>query len=487
MKSAMMAFELDDDDLKEHSYIYFANSAKVMGRQFDVYLAQLVPMLLRVTMETELIAHNPEDDDDPDDEEDDDHENLYINVRDCFVNSKKAALTALGAMAEHTHEGYAPYLESTIEAIINQDKGGALFSYHDIIRAEAVECLQQLTGVVCYAQGVSQKPPKLETVPLPPLATQVLQTALKTFVIAMGEDHSKLVVSTACEAVGVVVQRVGVAALNLVLEDVAGKKSLVSDLLMQKVLLLISEKAPCQKVTAESQAQGDDEDDEGHETSMLDAAGDLIVILSQTVGEQIVPYFDSLQKPLLKFMKPTRAFSERSSAIGTYVEVLLEIGQHALKYIDTILPIIRTSLSDPMEGVRRNAAYGLGVVVRVAGPVLVPHYMTILQSLHPLCTRPVELMGADKGGADVDNALSTVAHMIKGDIATMGPALPHVLPVLLAALPLRSDLGEGANVYGCLIELTLNGNASAMSLLPQILAAFGKCFFFFFLNSKCIL
>ena len=126
-----------------------------------------------------------------------------------------------------------------------------------------------------------------------------------------------------------------------------------------------------------------------------------------------------------------------------------------------------------MEAVRRNAAYCLGVLVRVSGAALIPHYMAILQSLHPLCTRPAEQMGADKGGADVDNALSTVAYMIKTDLNSMKMVLPQVLPAMLAALPLRSDQSEGPNVYGCVIELLLGGDPTVQAQLPEVLRVFG--------------
>ena len=48
----------------------------------------------------------------------------------------------------------------------------------------------------------------------------------------------------------------------------------------------------------------------------MDSASDLIGTLSKTVGDQMIPFFDQLQKPLLRFMKPSRPFSDRAMAIG---------------------------------------------------------------------------------------------------------------------------------------------------------------------------
>jgi hypothetical protein len=135
--------------------------------------------------------------------------------------------------------------------------------------------------------------------------------------------------------------------------------------------------------------------------------------------------------------------------------------------------MIKAGLTDQMESVRRNCAYCVGVLVQATGLALAPHFMSILQALYPLCTRSVDKMTSDTGGADVDNALSSVARIIN----VGGPALiplPQVLPALLAALPLRSDTSEGPNIYGCLCDLVSSSDPSALALLPSILHAFGQ-------------
>jgi len=101
MQSAIQALELEDDDLKEHSYVFFANTSRVMGPLFQPYLDRLVPLLLDVVMESELVAYEDEDEDEEDNNDDDEEQpsNVFINGRDGFVNNKKAALTALGRYA----------------------------------------------------------------------------------------------------------------------------------------------------------------------------------------------------------------------------------------------------------------------------------------------------------------------------------------------------------------------------------------------------
>lgn len=54
------------------------------------------------------------------------------------------------------------------------------------------------------------------------------------------------------------------------------------------------------------------------------------------------------------------------------------------------------------------------MIVEVTGPALGDYFLQMLQWLHPLCLRKDSQKGrSDAGGADVDNALSAVAKMIK--------------------------------------------------------------------------
>jgi hypothetical protein len=130
-----------------------------------------------------------------------------------------------------------------------------------------------------------------------------------------------------------------------------------------------------------------------------------------------------------------------------------------------------------MEGVRRNSAFCVGVLVEATGTALSAHFMQLLQWLYPLCTRQEAQQTSDMGGADIDNALSSVARMIA--VAQAQMPLDRILPVMVASLPLRSDHSEGPNVYGCLCRLVLAGDAVATSaeLLPKLVEAFAQVFY----------
>jgi hypothetical protein len=159
-------------------------------------------------------------------------------------------------------------------------------------------------------------------------------------------------------------------------------------------------------------------------------------------------------------------------AIGCFAEVIHEIGPDSTRYIDTLLPILQMGLEDKMEGVRRNCAYCINSMVQSAPEFMKPHFMGILKCLGPLCTRDPTKAGSDVGGADIDNAISTVATMIIADRASI--PLPMVLPVLLSSLPLRADIAEGRNVFTAMHSLLNPLDPSVLGCLPQLLCAFGQ-------------
>jgi hypothetical protein len=135
------------------------------------------------------------------------------------------------------------------------------------------------------------------------------------------------------------------------------------------------------------------------------------------------------------------------------------------------MPFIQSGLLDPMEGVRRNSAYCIGTMVQAIKAPMIPHYQTFLMWLSPLCTRSADKAASDAGGADIDNALSAVARMI--DVSRESVPLPSVLPVMLSAMPLRADFGEGENIFKVISSLITSKEPTTLSMLPLVLVQLG--------------
>lgn len=469
MQSATMGIQLNDESLKEHSFVFIANCAKVMGKAYEPYMPALVPYLLEVISESELVLLSPEDKDDEDDAEEgeggDEDDNYRVHVEEGFINAKKAALTALGALAEHTHELFFPYLTNSLETLMTEDIG-AIYSLHEVIRAEALSITQYMVGVVLKGNGISEKPKFGEVLALNEMSVKVSTAAMSAFTACLLTDDDKLPVSYATEATVGVLRLMGVSALQLPGAD----GTPIANALMKAIHQILAEKAPCQQKYEGDAEEEEDEDD--HDNLVMDAVTDLIGELAKVLGPNFVVYFDEFQKLLLKFTKPSRAHTDRSMAIGCYAEVIAEIGTSSLKYVDLLMPMIQAGLADSMEGVRRNSAFCVGTLVQSTGTALVPHFLNMLQWLHPVCLRKDARKTSDTGGADVDNALAAVARLITA--APSAVPLAHVLPVVLAALPLREDTSEGPIIYQCFAQLLHTNDATAVSMVSQLVASFGE-------------
>ena len=466
LRSAMQGCNLHKDVLLEHTYIYVANTAKVMGDAYTPYLETLVPHLLDCVREPELSPIVDDEDLDVVDDEDDDEEddNFHLNVHSGFVNTKKAALSAIGSLAEHIGAGYYPYLETTMNTLL-EEHVGALWSFHKTVRAEALISLQHLVKVVARTHGITEKPSKGQELQLHNNVIEVCRAAMATYLNAMIEDVERLPAAYACEGAGGVIELLGVTALGIATSD----SKIIGNVLMNNIIVMLTEKAKCQTV---NQYEADEDEDEEHDNIFIDSVIDLIGQIAKALGPGFVPYFDQFKGHLLKYTKKNRPYTDRAMAIGCFAEVMDEIDDKACAYVDTLIPILQTGLSDPMEAVRRNCAFCIGVLSQNAAKVMVPNYLQVLQWIYPLCIRPAHQEQTDVGGADIDNALSAVARMINPAPDVI--PLAQVFPVMLAALPLRADHLEGAIIYGCFNKLLVAGNQAALSILPQFLNVFAQ-------------
>jgi hypothetical protein len=443
-----------------------------MGNHFDQSLPEMVPFLSGVILEPELSPFEDAEtqlaalgaDDEEDAEDDGEGDKYLLNTNAGFVDTKKAALVALGALAEHTKKSFFPYLEKVLNEVI-LDENGALNSYHDSIRSEALVLLEFMVQVACDHQNMPT-PPKHGAIPLDNIVTEVARVVLITYISAL-QDVEKLPVSSALNGICGVLELIGVSGLGITSPET---NKPIGEILVAELVTLLQEKAPCQAINKhEGHHTGDDDDDDDHDNVVMDSVCDCIGQMAKSAGPAFVPYYKQMHKLLLKFTKSSRAFTDRAMAIGCIAEVMNEIGGAAVsEYVGSVLPLIQSSLQDSMEAVRRNAAFCLGAICEAMGPALAPQFPMFLQLLRPLCDRPAEqLQAAGVGGGDIDNALSAVARMIR--VAPETIPLPQVIPVMINALPLRVDMVEAANVFGTLIDLVLKGNPVALSFLPQII------------------
>ena len=478
MQSALASLQMENETIKEYAYVFFANTAKIMQEQLGPSIDTILPAICESIGELELELDIGSDEEEEYDEEgSDDEDGRGYKVTDGIVQTKKAAITALGTLAQHCGPAVftAAHLEQGFKVLMED----GLQTVHSEVRAEVLEVLGYMIDSAVFhfgpVTGLPKEPKKGVAHPLAPQLTHIATVALGTLLKTMVHDDEKRVVAAAIESIAHILEKIGMAglALQATIPDTDDEEWVgmqIVQVLMQALTTAVMEKSTCQ--TQQVEHGDDDDDDEDHDHELMDQVSDLIGVLAKVLGEQFVPYFDTMAAPLLKFTKPQRAHTDRSMAIGCFAEVIGEIGAASMKFVDALLPAIQSGLQDPMEGVRRNCAYCIATLVHSTGDAMVPNFMTLLQWLSPLCTRTADKAASDTGGADIDNALSAVARMIAVSKAAI--PLAQVLPVMLASLPLRADLSEGQNIFGVLSQLLNDSDPAAMSLLPQLVIAFGQ-------------
>lgn len=478
MQSAQQGINFNDDELREYAYIFYANVAKSMKASFVPALPSLMPQLLQEASKAEFtFAAGSDDDDDEEegqagatqpaaataeaDDDDDDEDGAEINGEEGYVITKKSAITALACIAQYTEEHFASYLPQVFTIFLNPE--GPLGSYHFEIRGEAFEALQHFVTAACATQGLKQGPPAGTVIGIPQELVPYITQSLRASIEEIKEGWDKSVVAKCYETIGGIISRIGAAALTLV--DASNIQ--IGQLLLQAIKDSLGQKLVCQNQETE---EDENEEGEDHDNELMDDVTDMIGVLAKVLGPGFIPHFDLLLPDLLKFASGERVHSDRSMAVGCFGEVLAEIGPESIKYSAVVLPLIAASVADEMESVRRNAAFCLCALIDSAGAALAPNYLQILQMLYPICTRNASAKAIDTG-ADVDNALSAVAKMIKNSPETI--PLDSVLPVMLASLPLRNDMTEGPSVYGSLSHLLANQNQTILQHLPQVVSIFG--------------
>lgn len=471
MQSALQSLEMPSDTIKEHAFVFFANSGKIMQEDMATYLPTIIPKIIEQVELAELEMDDGSDEDDEEyEDEDEDEDNRRYRLADGGMNTKKASITALGALAQHGGTSFTPaYLDLGFRCLLDH----GLETVHAEVRAEVLEVMAYMVWAGASHSGLTEPPAKGTTVTLAPALAEVTRISLVTLLKTIKHDDEKRVVAAAIGSASDIIGRIGMAALELpaTFGDAGDewKGMQILPVIMECITTLVMEKGECQRRVG---GEEDEDEDDDHDNVVMDQVSDIIGALAKAMGQVFVPYFDNMAGPLLKFTKAQRAHTDRSMAMGCFAEVIGEVGMSAMKYIDTLLPSIQTGLQDTMEGVRRNCAYLIASLIRATGTAMAPNFPALLQMLSPLCTRAANQATSDAGGADIDNALSAVAAMIFASKEAV--PLAQVLPVMLNSLPLRSDFSEGPNVFKVLCNLILDGDAVALQMLPQMLVALGQ-------------
>ena len=465
LQCAMECLQLEGEMLNEYAYLYFANAAKVMGVKMVEFLPDLVPVLHQAASVSELTNEPPEgagDDDDEYEEDDEEGGNMWVNIENDFVNSKKAAITALGNLAEATEGQFAPFLNEVIPSLL----GGAdcaINSFNSEIKTETMTVLPHFMTVALRAKGLAEKPAAGQVLPLTDDLKSLAGGMVIAYLEAMEED-SKEVVSSACEGMRGLFDQCGMALLGIPVDE-AGQTPMGGEL-VTTLIKLLDNKAACQEV-AEGEDDEDEEDD--HDKGVMDSVCDCVGAVARAMG----PQFDSLAAEFLpriaRFASPKRVFTDRIMALGCFGECFMYLGDAAFKYVDSVGPLVHAAVTDAgSESLRRNGAFCLGYLCVASGPQLpAAKLLEMMTWMSPLISMAsAEDQKIRESGSDADNAVSAVARIIKARPDDV--PIDQLLPLMLRALPIKNDLEEGENIMECLCMLVDRGHATALASYGRI-------------------
>lgn len=461
MKCACEGLTFDSTDLHEFAYAAFANLAKVMGEEFAPVLGELVPHLVTVISQDEGQLEQAEEEqggqfnalDDSDDE--DEGGNLVMHIRTALLETKKGAITAVGEMAAHTGPAFVPYMGEVMTVLLK-----AADNWHPLIKAEVADAISSLiVPVVAKDHGGEISWEKGDVVGASPLSgdvTQAVEVILKALVTLM-KDDTKEVVGKACEGVQSIIELCGPHALASVANDC-----------LENAYSLLAKEAPCQQLEDYGEEFGDEDDD--HDAFMTSVC-DLVGSFGRVMGKHFVQYLPKFLPAICAYAKSSRPPSDRSMAVGCLGELAQELGDGIADHWSSVFyPAAIAGLADSDDSVKRNSAFCIGVSCEGLGESVSSQYGAMLQALSPLFS--VDISEGDTAAACVDNASAAVARMIRA--APSHVPMAQVLPVLLKALPLKSDMTENETVYGCLFELLQQNQPDLLANKQELARVFAS-------------
>jgi hypothetical protein len=194
---------------------------------------------------------------------------------------------------------------------------------------------------------------------------------------------------------------------------------------------------------------GDDDAPQEEESSeydwlVIDTALDVVIGLSNALGDQFSELWKVFQKPIMKFASSQTNF-ERSTAIGVIAECTGSMGAAVTPFTDTLLKLLLHRLSDEDAETKSNAAYATGQLIynSTDSATYLPQYNSILTKLEPLLHT--------QRARTLDNACGCVSRMIMAHQDKV--PVDEILPVLVSLLPLKEDYEENKPIFDCITGL----------------------------------
>jgi hypothetical protein len=371
----------------------------------------------------------------------------------------------------------SPYLAPVLECLTS-----SCGHYDHSVRQEAIKATPAMLTALARAcpPGVDGR--------LPEPARAEFEAIVAKLSRAIAKDHSRPVVSSACDAFSRVCNRMGALTLS---------GGAVIQPLVAGLLAIVNGEAPCQMEEGDDDLDEEDEEEEGgagggrpagprHARAaaeeeegedashdyLLDDATDALTMLARISGPAFAPFLGPFLGALEKYTSTSRPVHDQLVAVGCYGDLIaacgLAMAPHARPLLATLLRGARTEGRMQERGLQRNCAYSLGVYAERLPELARPSADAILGALGQLLRLP-------RGGSSdmvVDNAAAAVCRLLSAlpELAA-GPAAGPALAAVVASLPLVEDHDEDAVVFGTCLRAAAAGHPAVLPHVPALLRA----------------
>lgn len=453
---AIKGMNLDDFELRESTYNFFASIARLLGADFQPLMKTVLTFALASCVSDDgLMYHKDESggkapewvyDDDSDEDEElaalQVQRNTHVSIYSGALDEKMAAMRCIGAVLDSSGSAFFPYLQKTLEVM----EAMADYSHH-YIRSHAVTALHEVLCLIAktFPSKVQPGNPNFN-----PKAKAVVDQVIPVLIFRLVEEDEKEVCASAAEALK--------DAFNMFGIGCAGDKM---EWILEGVKAIIEQKAPCQP----DECDLDEQEIADHDEVLMDHVTDLITALAKAAGPNFDEPFQVFFPPLQKFCSPEHPPYDRSMSIGCFGEVAEYLGPNLFKYIPHVVPYLLIGLQDKAIAIRRNSAYCTGTFFQHGKSHMVQYYAQLLPLLTPLLNIG-EKPDHDPLVACADNAASAISKLIM--TAPQQIPLAQLIPVFLSGLPLRGDMDETKYVYTCLLGLFRSHQELMAPHIPQV-------------------
>ncbi|KAM3415398.1 hypothetical protein BST61_g8924 [Cercospora zeina] len=507
MHASEEGLHLDNQRLKETSFILWSTLARVYEENFESFLEGVVKSLFacldqeEVDSEVQLGAeasdligqeitiagkkikvagangHNEDDDIDEEEvikammeTEDDDDEDDWddLGAVTAVAMEKEIAVEVLGDVLTHTKGKFLPYMQKTIETTIP-----LLEHTFEGVRKSAISTLWRAYACLwglAEDEGMQKWQPGLPLKVKPTADLERLGDLVMRGTLALWEEEmDRATVTEINRNLAATLKLCGPAPLA---PSASSNQSTPLEQITSAVMLILQRSHPCQKDEDDFDEPAPMESETAeYDWLVIETAMEVVTALATALGPQFAELWKIYESPIVKYCSSQERF-ERSAAVGTMGECIESMASACTPYTPRMFKLLLKRLSDEDPEAKSNAAYGMGLLClhSTDEKETIPNYNTILGLLEPLLRRN---NNANESEARLlDNAAGCVSRMVKKSPNSV--PLEQVLPHLVDLLPLKEDFREHEPVFDMIISLYQAQNPVIQGLTSKLLPIFDQ-------------